>query len=127
MLRVMKPLKHRLLLMTLFLAGTLSWASAEVRSNPYQVIVERNPFGLKPPPPPPDPTPPGPVILPDRNFQMRLSGSTNRSYQIDISSNLTSWSLLTNIAYSNGLMPFIDTTATNAQQRFYRARLLTSP
>jgi hypothetical protein len=27
--------------------------SAEVRDNPYQLIIERNPFGLKPPPPPP--------------------------------------------------------------------------
>lgn len=29
------------------------WADAKV--NPYDPIVERNPFGLKPPPPPPDP------------------------------------------------------------------------
>src|SRR5213594_2931161 len=76
MLRVMKPLKHRLLLTSLFLAGTLSWASAEVRSNPYQVIVERNPFGLKPPPPPPDPTPPAPVTPPSK---VLLTGFTSVS------------------------------------------------
>ncbi len=37
---------------------------AEVRSNPYQPIIDRNAFGLKPPPPPPDNTPPPPVVLP---------------------------------------------------------------
>lgn len=37
------------------LAATIHWAAAEARPNPYQPIVERNAFGLKPPPPP---TPP---------------------------------------------------------------------
>jgi hypothetical protein len=64
----MKPLKHRLLwvLTPLFLAAAISWGWAEARPNPYQAIIERNPFGLKPPPPPPDPTPPGPVIPPPK-------------------------------------------------------------
>ena len=68
MIKIMKPLKHSFLwvLTPLFFASALSSAWAEVRSNPYQVIVERNPFGLKPPPPPPDPTPPGPVIPPPK-------------------------------------------------------------
>lgn len=38
-------------------------ARAEVKDNPYQIIIERNPFGLRPVPPPPvppDPTPPPP-------------------------------------------------------------------
>jgi hypothetical protein len=40
-------------------------AAADAKINPYDPIVERNPFGLKPPPPPPDPneapkTPPAP-------------------------------------------------------------------
>ena len=36
---------------------------AEVKENPYQIIIDRNPFGLRPIPPPPvpvDPTPPPP-------------------------------------------------------------------
>src|SRR5688572_1338751 len=35
-------------------AGVDAWADTSV--NHYEMIVERNPFGLKPPPPPPDPS-----------------------------------------------------------------------
>src|SRR5258708_2332237 len=68
LLRAMRPWKHRSFwfLTPLFLAAAISWGGAEVRPNPYQAIIERNPFGLKPPPPPPDPTPPGPVIPPPK-------------------------------------------------------------
>jgi hypothetical protein len=43
-------------------------ADAPASDNPYQSIVDRNVFGLKPPPPPPDPsaadkTPPPPIFL----------------------------------------------------------------
>jgi hypothetical protein len=53
-------------------AGGLTWwsaayaATADLPGNPYQPIVERNVFGLKPPPPPPDPganKPPPPKII----------------------------------------------------------------
>jgi hypothetical protein len=37
---------------------------SEAKPNPYTSIVDRNPFGLKPPPPPPDPTPVAPVVPP---------------------------------------------------------------
>ena len=37
---------------------------AEAKANPYLSIVDRNPFGLKPPPPPPDPTPVAPIVPP---------------------------------------------------------------
>src|SRR5262245_38061258 len=47
------------------LVGLSADAAADTKSNPYDAIVERNPFGLKPSPPPPDPTsnapPPAPV------------------------------------------------------------------
>src|SRR5262245_61545710 len=68
MIRIMKPLKHRLLwvLTPLFFVGALSLTWADVRPNPYQAIVERNPFGLKPPPPPVETPPPGPVIPPPK-------------------------------------------------------------
>jgi hypothetical protein len=35
-------------------AGVGAWA--DTSANHYEMIVERNPFGLKPPPPPPDPS-----------------------------------------------------------------------
>ncbi len=51
------------------LTAIVPLAQADAGANPYSSIVERNPFGLKPPPPPPDPTtatpptPPATVIL----------------------------------------------------------------
>ena len=62
----MKPLTRRLVYaLTGVLAGsTVQMVMAETKPNPYQAIVERNPFGLKPPPPPPDPTPPAPAAPP---------------------------------------------------------------
>jgi hypothetical protein len=65
-----------------------------------------------------------PQVLPNGTFQMLLQGNTNRSYFIDISSNLTTWGTLTTLNYTNGRMPVVDATATNAPQRFYRARLV---
>jgi hypothetical protein len=65
-----------------------------------------------------------PAILPDGSFQMRLQGIPNRNYGIDSSPDLTNWSQLNILPYTNGAMPFVDTAATNHVQRFYRARLL---
>jgi hypothetical protein len=67
----MKPFTTRLICgLGSVLAGmTVQTVLAETQPNPYQAIIERNPFGLKPPPPPPDPTPvvavtpPGKVLL----------------------------------------------------------------
>ena len=55
-----------LLLMGVLPSLAVQMARAESRANPYQAIVERNPFGLKPPPPPPDPTPPAPAVPPGK-------------------------------------------------------------
>lgn len=47
-------------------AGTCLNAVAEMKENPYQIIIDRNPFGLREPPPPPaQPTnepPPAPPL-----------------------------------------------------------------
>ena len=64
-----------------------------------------------------------PELLPGGSFQMRLQGNTNRSYYIEISSNLTDWTSLATLIYTNGLMPFVDTNAPESSKRFYRARL----
>jgi hypothetical protein len=58
----------------------------------------------------------------DGTFHMRLEGTPNTSYAIEVSTNLTNWGVLQTVAYTNGLMPVADATATNAPQRFYRAR-----
>src|SRR4249920_1654844 len=52
---------------TSLLVGTCASLWADAKVNPYQAIVERNPFGLKDPPPPdpdagkPPPPPPAPL------------------------------------------------------------------
>jgi len=63
-----------------------------------------------------------PEILPGGNFRMLLQGNPNSSYSIESSSNLTNWSALATLAYTNGLMPFTDTNAPGNTSRFYRAR-----
>jgi hypothetical protein len=56
--------------------------------------------------------------------RMTISGVPNRSYSIEISPNLTNWTTLSTILYTNGIMPFTDTTAGGPTNRFYRARLV---
>src|SRR6266436_2076825 len=74
----MKPRKNRFV----YLAGGLlvcvaaQGGRADSKPNPYQVIAERNPFGLKPPPPPPDNTPPPPGVP---LGTVVLTGITSRS------------------------------------------------
>ena len=62
----MKPLKKMVCYGAaagaLLAAAQQGWT--EAKPNPYTTIVDRNPFGLKPPPPPPDPTPVQPVVPP---------------------------------------------------------------
>ncbi|HUR44902.1 MAG TPA: hypothetical protein VMZ27_03420 [Candidatus Saccharimonadales bacterium] len=62
----MKPLKKMVCYCgaagVLLAAAQQGWS--EAKQNPYLTIVDRNPFGLKPPPPPPDPTPVQPVVPP---------------------------------------------------------------
>jgi uncharacterized delta-60 repeat protein len=57
-------------------------------------------------------------------FKCDISGSEGSSAEVDASSNLVNWTpFATNLIY-NGPLPFADSTATNAPQRFYRVRLL---
>ena len=70
----------------------------------------------------------GPPVLSEPEYlsngwmRFKISGVPNRSYFVDISSNLPNWNLLTNLLYTNGLMPFTDTTAPGVTNRFYRLR-----
>src|SRR6185503_7956384 len=59
---------------TVAVAGFSFAALAEVKENPYQVITDRNAFGLRPIPPPPEPKKeePPPVPPPD----IKLTGIT---------------------------------------------------
>lgn len=62
----------------LWLAGLICLASGGLvrgeAAGDYQIILERNPFGLKPPPPPPPPPAPAPDPVKPTNW--KLSGLT---------------------------------------------------
>ncbi|HTV75763.1 MAG TPA: hypothetical protein VMD57_02105, partial [Candidatus Baltobacteraceae bacterium] len=52
-------------------------------------------------------------------FSLQLSAGLNG--HIQVSTNLTSWSTLTNFTGTNSTLNFRDPAATNSSQRFYRA------
>lgn len=64
----------------------------------------------------------GPEFLPNGHARLFIQGAPNRTYTIESSLNLTNWTFRGTLVYSNGLMPYIDTTASGATNRFYRAR-----
>ena len=61
------------------------------------------------------------ALLPDRTFQLSLSGVSNATYRIDASTDLVNWLMLTNILNATGTVRFVDLEAPNFSQRFYRA------
>jgi hypothetical protein len=64
------------LLTAAVLAGFAAGALAE-KETPYQIIVDRNPFALKPiPPPPPPPAPPEPTNNTPPPSEVKISGIT---------------------------------------------------
>jgi len=66
-----------------------------------------------------------PRLLPAGEFQMRLFGNTNRNYALDTRTNIVDdWTFLKTVSYTNGQMPVIDATNTNAPVRTYRVRLV---
>ena len=54
-------------------------------------------------------------------FRFNLTGETGRYYYIQVSSNLMSWTGLTQFLNSNGTTQFTDSASTNLPRRFYRA------
>jgi hypothetical protein len=61
-----------------------------------------------------------PFIAPDSNVQISFLGYSNYSAAINVSTDLLSWSPLTNFPPTNGPVQFPDLGATNYPQRFYR-------
>ncbi len=61
-------------------------------------------------------------VLPNGDVRMNISGPPNRTYYIEISPDLAAWTLLGPIQYTNGLMPYIDSSSAGSTNRFYRAR-----
>jgi len=64
----------------------------------------------------------GPVSISNHAPQISIKGLARPSLQIQFTTNLTaSWSVLTNLVFTNGAGQFTDPAATNVSQRFYRA------
>jgi len=59
------------------LAGGRESAVADAKANPYDAIVERNPFGLKPPPPPAPPEDPASKLPPAPLATVEVTGITS--------------------------------------------------
>ncbi len=64
------------------------------------------------------------ALVAPNQLRLVVSGEPGSSVTIHRSSDLASWILLTNLVNTSGMVQFIDTSASNAVQRFYRA---TSP
>jgi len=65
-----------------------------------------------------------PQFATNGSFQVLVQAISNLNYAVEISSTLTNWSVLSTFTATNSAHPFTDATATNAGQRFYRARFL---
>jgi len=71
---------------------------------------------------------PPPILMVSNNayangtFRLSFHASTNTTWRIDASTNLTSWQpVLTNVVGSGGTSQFTDALSTNFPRRFYRA------
>jgi hypothetical protein len=59
-----------------------------------------------------------------RGSQLTLLGQAGKTYEIEVSSNLVSWTQWTNQSSGSGTISITDNDATNHHARFYRAILL---
>jgi hypothetical protein len=74
-------------------------------------------------------TPPqvtSPSFSTNGSFQFTITGISNRTYQVNASTNLVSWDLIATILNTNaeGVILFIDPASTNLPRRYYRPSLV---
>ncbi|HXB59122.1 MAG TPA: LamG-like jellyroll fold domain-containing protein [Candidatus Acidoferrales bacterium] len=62
-------------------------------------------------------------LMQNGNFGLTLSGPAGFTYQLQASTNLANWVVLTNVVNSNGTIGFTDTNMPAFSARFYRAML----
>jgi len=64
-----------------------------------------------------------PQMLLSGEFQMLLNAHTNRTYDIEFSTDCVAWSFLTNVTYATSPMTVLDSAVTNNPNRTYRVHL----
>jgi len=60
-------------------------------------------------------------LLADGRFEGRLIGAVGRTYSVEVSEDLSHWSVLADFPGTNTVMVFVDPGSTNAPHRYYRA------
>lgn len=110
--------------------ATLALTNVQVAQTGDYSVIASNSFGLSASPNarltvvPPPPTAPhfnAPLMLGAGGFSATLAGlQATTGYRVQVSSNLVAWSEVTNFVAAAATRPFLDPTATNTTQRFYR-------
>lgn len=62
-----------------------------------------------------------PALTPDKRFAATLGVRANRAYRLEASTDLLTWSPLTNVNTASESVPFIDPEAASQPRRYYRA------
>ncbi|HEY4417466.1 MAG TPA: GH25 family lysozyme [Verrucomicrobiae bacterium] len=62
-------------------------------------------------------------VQPDGSVEISFSGDAVWTYTVETSTNLMTWTVLTNLTSANGVFDFTAGSTTNAPQQFYRARV----
>ena len=62
-----------------------------------------------------------PAWQPGNSFSFQINSTPGVAYQIDASVDLSNWSPIANLVATNSELQFVDPTAGNFSQRFYRA------
>jgi sugar lactone lactonase YvrE len=71
--------------------------------------------------PPPQPGVfPSIVVQTNRTVQLGLSGTSGATYTLEVSTNLTTWTVLATVSLTNGAAQYFDYSASNSPIRFYR-------
>lgn len=68
-----------------------------------------------------------PEVPSNGTFRFSLNAYPNRDYEIQVTTNLVSWTPLTTISQTNPSGPVADAAGTNAPSRYYRAQLIPKP
>ncbi|MHB8519710.1 MAG: autotransporter outer membrane beta-barrel domain-containing protein [Limisphaerales bacterium] len=70
------------------------------------------------------------LLLPDRSsnsqFRAYLSGDTGVAYAVETSTNLSTWSSITNLTLADLSIDFTDTNTANGSARYYRTKVVSA-